>query len=227
MEELRGRGRHDHLDVVLGAKLQVALEPRRGVLRALAFVAVRQVHRERAQAPPLRLAGGDELVDHHLGAVGEVAELRFPDHQLEGVRRRVAVLEAEHRLLRQERIDHEEVGLAFADVLQRKVDARIPLLAVLVVQHRVAVGEGAAAAVLPRQAHRVALVDQRRVGEVLRHAPVERSLPRPISRRAPSMRSTVGCSLKFGGMSVSRTASAFSFSIGTEVSAARRHSTPM
>ena len=106
-------GTHD-LDVVLGAQLQVALEARRRVLRALPLVAVRQEHREAAQAPPLRLARGDELVDHHLGAVGEVAELRLPDDQLEGLRGRVAVLEAEHGLLGQQRVDHEEVGLALA-----------------------------------------------------------------------------------------------------------------
>ena len=58
-------------------------------------------------------------------------------------------------------------------VLQRRVGAFVPLLAVLVVQHRVAVREGAAAAVLARQAHRVAARHQRGEGQVLAHAPVD------------------------------------------------------
>src|SRR5438477_1209624 len=167
VEELRRRRGHANLDVVLGAELQVALEPRGRVLRPLAFVAVRQEHRERAQPSPLRLARGDELVDHHLRAVGEVAELRFPDDELEGLRGRVAVFEAEHGLFGEERIDDDEIALAVADVLQRDVDARIPLLAVLVVQHRVAMRERAAAAVLSREAHGMTLVDDPGVSEVL------------------------------------------------------------
>ncbi len=51
-------------------------------------------------------------------------------------------------------------------------------------------------------------------------------LPSPMSRRAASRRSTVGCSLKFAGISVRRFASAFSFSSGKAVFAGRRHSTP-
>jgi hypothetical protein len=39
---------------------------------------VRQQHHETAHLAPLLLAGGDELVDHDLRAVGEIAELRFP-----------------------------------------------------------------------------------------------------------------------------------------------------
>ena len=57
------------------------------VLRALAFVAVRQEQREAAEPAPLRLARGDELVDHDLRAVGEVAELRFPDRPARRARR--------------------------------------------------------------------------------------------------------------------------------------------
>ena len=200
-----GVGRHAHLDVVLGAELQEALEARRRMLRALALVAVRQEHREAAHALPLGFARGDELVDHDLRAVHEVAELRLPDHQLEGLRGRVAVLEAEHRLLGEQRVDDDEVGLPVADVLQRDVDARIPLLAVLVVEHRVAVGERAAPAVLAGEAHRVPLVDERRVGEVLGHAPVERHLALAPCRGAwrACARPSDG-RLKFGGIVVRR-----------------------
>jgi hypothetical protein len=63
-------------------------------------------------------------------------------------------------------------GAWLSDVLQRDVGALVPLLALLVVHHGVAVHEGAAAAVLARQAHRVAAGHQRGEGHVLAHAPV-------------------------------------------------------
>ncbi len=81
VEHLRGRRRHAHRHVVLGAELQEALEARRGVLGTLPFVAVRQEQRQPADATPLGLARGDELVDDDLRAIGEVAELAFPDHE--------------------------------------------------------------------------------------------------------------------------------------------------
>src|SRR5215470_13278552 len=91
VEDLRGCRRHAHLDVVLGAELEVPLEPRRRVLRPLPLVAMRQQQREAAHPCPLRLARGDELVDHHLRAVREVAELRLPDGQLVRLGARVSV----------------------------------------------------------------------------------------------------------------------------------------
>ena len=45
VEVLRGRGEIADLHVVLGAELEEALEARAGMLRALAFVAVRQQQR--------------------------------------------------------------------------------------------------------------------------------------------------------------------------------------
>ena len=111
VEIVRRRGAVGDLHVVFGAHLQEALEAGGGVLRALALVAVRQQADEARHAQPLALARGDELVEHHLRAVGEVAELRLPQH--EGVRlgERVAVLEAEHRLFGEHRVDDLEAGL--------------------------------------------------------------------------------------------------------------------
>jgi hypothetical protein len=51
------------------------------VLGALAFVAVGEEQDEPGEQAPLVLAGGEELVDDHLGAVDEVAELRLPEDQ--------------------------------------------------------------------------------------------------------------------------------------------------
>jgi hypothetical protein len=88
------------------------------VLRPLALVAVRQKAHEARHAQPLALARRDELVEHHLGAVGEVAELRLPQGERVRLGQGVAVLEAEHRLLREHRVDDLVAGLAVADVVE-------------------------------------------------------------------------------------------------------------
>ena len=173
VEHLRRRGRLDHLHVVVRAQLQETLDTRRRVLRTLAFVAVRQEHRETRHAAPLHFARRDELVDHDLRAVHEVTELRFPRDERIRFSGRIAVLEAEHRFFRQHRVDHVELGLAFRDVLQRNVGAVVPALAVLVVQNGVTVRERAAARVLARQAHRITRCNQRRECQMFAHAPVE------------------------------------------------------
>src|SRR3954468_19324254 len=169
VEIVRRRGAVRDLHVVFAAHLQEALEAGRGVLRALALIAVRQETDERGQAQPLALARGNELVEHHLRAVGEVAELRLPQH--EGVRlgERIAVFEAEHRLLREHRVDDLEAGLAVAQVLQRRVAA----LVVLVDEDAVALREGAALDILAREADRVAFEQERAEGERFRGGPVD------------------------------------------------------
>ena len=48
------------------------------MLRSLAFIAVRQQQGQARHPQPFTLAGRNELVDHHLSPVGEIAELRFP-----------------------------------------------------------------------------------------------------------------------------------------------------
>ena len=93
-----------------------------------------------------------------------------------GLGGRVAVLEAEHRFFGQHRVDDHEVALVLARCAAAGCSCPRPTLAVLVVQHRVAMEERAAADVLAREAHAVAVVEQRRVGERLGHAPVERQL---------------------------------------------------
>ena len=146
------------------------------MLRPLAFVAMRQQHHQTADAAPFRLSRRNELVDHHLGAVGEIAKLRFPDNQIVGLGARITVLESEHRLLRQHRIDDDEITLVLGDVGQRDIGARVPALAILVMQNRMAVRKGTASAVLPRQADAVAIGDQGRIGKRFGHAPVHRQL---------------------------------------------------
>ena len=92
----------------MGGELQVTLETRAGVLGTLSLVAVRQEQREVRHLTPLGLAADDELVDHGLRDVGEVAVLRLP--QNEGVLGvdRVAVLETHNRDLRERAVMHRE-----------------------------------------------------------------------------------------------------------------------
>src|SRR5262245_66537606 len=85
MEVVGGRGAVGDLHVVLGAHLQVPLESGRGMLGTLSLVAVRQQADDAGHAQPFALARGDELVEHDLRAVGEIAELRLP--QGERIRR--------------------------------------------------------------------------------------------------------------------------------------------
>ena len=92
----RGREIAD-LDVVLGASLKEALEPRAGMFRALAFVAVRQQQHDPARPLPFRFRRDDELIDDGLRAVRKIAELRFPQAKHVWIIERVAVIESEHR----------------------------------------------------------------------------------------------------------------------------------
>ena len=96
----RGRWVGDE-QVALGKELQEALQPRRGMLRPLSFIAVRQEKDERRLLLPLGARRRQELVDDHLRAVGEIAKLGFPEHQRLRRVDGVAILEANRRILGQ------------------------------------------------------------------------------------------------------------------------------
>src|SRR5690606_28676275 len=171
---LRRSGRQADLDIVLGAQLQEALQTCRRVFRSLPFVAVWQQQGQAAQALPLVLTAGDELVDNHLGAVGEVAELGFPDYQ--GIRRGrgIAILEGQYRHFRKQRvIDAEAAGL-WHQLCQRNVLGA----GLLVVQHRVSVGERATSHILPGDAHLVAGRQDAGVGQGFSKTPIDGLLAR-------------------------------------------------
>ncbi len=84
VEIVRGRRAVRDDPVVFGAKLQKPFQPRAGMFRPLALIAVRQKHHQARHPQPFRFARVDELVDHDLRAIGKIAELRLPDRQ--GVR---------------------------------------------------------------------------------------------------------------------------------------------
>ena len=169
VKHLGRRARHADLNIVLGAELQKALETRRAVLRALALVAVGQQHGQATQARPFVLTAGDELVDDDLGAIGKIAELRFPNDQAGRRGGRIAVFKGQHRFLGQQGVVDQKAGLVIAHVLQGDQ----AVVVALVMQHRVAVRERAAAHILPGEAHRIPLFQQTRVGQGLGKAPVE------------------------------------------------------
>ncbi len=114
---------------------------------------MRQHHHETRCTPPFDFAGTDELVDHDLRTVGEVAELRFPDGQRIRLGAGITILETEYRFFRQHGIDHGEWRLFIGNVLQRDIAACIPTFAILIVQDRVAVHESAATCILAGQAY--------------------------------------------------------------------------
>ena len=151
---MRGCGAVGDLHVVLGAELQVALQPRRAVLRPLPFEAVGEQQDETAGAQPLGLAGGDELVDDDLGAIGEIAELRFPQHERLRVGERIAIFESEHAEFGERTVAHFEAGAV--DGGQRDVF----LAGLLIDPDGVALAERAPAAVLAGQTHAMAVSKQ-------------------------------------------------------------------
>ena len=104
----------DDADVLLRGQLQEALEPGARMLGPVALVAVRQQQRQPRRLAPLREARDEELVDDDLRAVHEVAELRLPEHERLRRADRVAVLEAERRVLGQRRVVDLERRLASA-----------------------------------------------------------------------------------------------------------------
>src|SRR4029078_6257153 len=110
---------------------------------------------ETAEPAPLRFTRTDELVDDHLRAVHEVAELRFPDDERRRIGGRVTVFEAEHGFFGKHGVRDLKRRLPLSGVLQRYV----ALVCVLLVQHRVTVEERATARILARETDGVAFLD--------------------------------------------------------------------
>src|SRR3546814_4633250 len=101
-----------------------------------------------------------ELIDHHLRAVDEIAELGFPDRKDIGFGRCVSVLERQDGLFGKHGIDNGVWRLVIGDILQRNVGAVVPAFALLVVQHGMAVRKRAPPGILARDAARIARRDR-------------------------------------------------------------------
>ena len=137
---------------------------------SLSFKAVRQKQNNAAHAQPLRLARRQKLINDHLRAVGEVAELRLPQDEGVGVGEGVAVLVAEDAEFAERRIHDFNVAGVRRDVLEGPPLA----LGVLINEGGVTLREGAAVAVLSAHADGMPLRRQTREGEGLAGRPVDR-----------------------------------------------------
>ena len=172
VEVLCGGGGLRDLHVLLRGELEVALDAGGGVLRPLAFVAVRQKKDDAGEQAPLGFAGGEELVDDDLRAVGEVAELRLPEDERLGIVAGVAVLVAEDGGLRQYGVVDLPAALIGRDVRER----RPADFGLGVDEDGVALVEGAALRVLTGEAYGRAGLEERGIGEEFGEAVVDGAL---------------------------------------------------
>ncbi len=117
---------------------------------------MREQQHQTVALTPFVLGCYEVLVDDDLSAVDEVTELCLPHHQCCRVRMGIAVLESQGRILRQERVVHEELGGASTKVGERRILGFVHV----VHQHRVSMAERAAAAIFARQAHGRTFHDQ-------------------------------------------------------------------
>src|SRR5712672_595098 len=91
------------------------------MFRSLAFIAVRQEHHDARRQIPLVFAGADELVDDDLRAVGEIAELGFPQNERFGIVATEAVFESEAARFRERRVVNFAERLLLGEMRERKV----------------------------------------------------------------------------------------------------------
>ena len=139
------------------------------MLRTAAFLAVRQQHHDAAGLAPFGFRRGNELIDDDLRAVGEIAVLRFPQHQRERIGHAVAEFETDDAVLAQRAVVDLEARLARSQMLQRRVDAA----GFGVVIFGVALAEGAASGILAAQAHRRAFQNQAAERQSFGQSPVD------------------------------------------------------
>ena len=144
MKILRRGGHVADLDVVLGAGLQKTLESRAGMFGTLTFIAVRKQQHNPTRPLPFRFRRDDELIDNGLRAIGEIAELRFPQTKHLRIIERVTVIEPEHRSLREWTVVNANARLFLGEMHERHVRfARL-----CVVKNRVPRAKSAARAIL-------------------------------------------------------------------------------
>ena len=121
VEVLRRGARAGKFGVVARRKLKEAFHARAGMFRPLPLIAVRKQHDQSGKQAPLFFARGDELIDQHLRAVGEIAELRLPQSKRFGIVAAIAIFEAQHRGFRKRRIEDFEQGLGKRHIRERRI----------------------------------------------------------------------------------------------------------
>ena len=179
MKVLCGGARVDHLDIVLRAQRQEAIQICIRMLRPRAFVASRQQHYQPGHLLPFRLRGDDELIDDRLGHIDKITELGLPDHQVPWIGGAEAVFEAQDRQLRKHRVDENDGPLVFGEIGQ----GHVLIARVVIAQSGVAMREGSALRILAGEPHRCPLQHEAAQRQHFGAAPVDRRLPSAISSR--------------------------------------------
>ena len=144
MKILRRRGAIGHTYVALRAECQEALKTGARVLRPLSLMSVGQQQHQASGLTPLGESCNDELIDYDLSAVGEVTELRFPQHQCVWRADAVTVFESQGGILRERAVVQFEGCCGAREMLGR----RVLLAGSAVVEHEVALRKRATLGVL-------------------------------------------------------------------------------
>lgn len=172
MKILRGVGGLADLDVVARGELEKPFDARAGMFGALALVSMGKKHHHSGQQTPLIFARGDELIDDDLRAIGEITELRFPEHESLREIAAEAVFEAENGGLGKGRIIDFEPALIGRHVFERDVF----FFSFGVDESGVALVERAAAAILPGEAHGHSLQKEGAEGQRFGHSEIDGAL---------------------------------------------------
>ncbi len=135
---------------------------------------MRQEQYQAGEQVPLRLASDYELIDDGLRHVGEIAELRFPQHQRFRIIAAVAVFKAEDSGFGQRGVINLAVCLVFRNVFQWHVF----LFVLDIKKNRMPLVEGAAAAILSAESYRSSGLDQACERQRFRHAVIHRAFTR-------------------------------------------------
>src|SRR6516164_5911449 len=133
-----------NLDIILCAKLQKSLKPRTGMFRALTFISMRKEENDAAGSLPFGLRTDDKLIDHHLGAVHEIAELCFPQAKQIRVVHRISVIKPQNGSLGK----HTVVDAKSSLVLLQIGQGNKPVRSDCIRKNRVPMTEGSPPAIL-------------------------------------------------------------------------------
>src|SRR6516164_629734 len=161
MEILGGGGRLANIHVAFGGKLHETLDARAGMLRALAFVAVRKQEREACGKAPLVFARTDELIDDDLRAIHEISELGLPEDKAFGIVARESIFKAEASGFGKRRVVDLTEGLRGREMSKRQIF----LLGLRIHQDGVALVKSTALRILPREANGIPFEKERAVGK--------------------------------------------------------------
>ena len=189
---------------------QEALEACRGMLGSLTLEAMREQEHQPRPLTPLVLSGNEEVVDDDLGAVDEVAELRFPCHESVGAPRPSTRTRSPTRRTPIEGISNGEVPQIRTNPIQRGRSSHLGeapgemgqgtelCTGHVIDQDGVALAEGPPPGVLP--VSRTSVPSASNEPRAIDSASAQSTSPAAtISSRWTNWRSSLGCTVKPSG----------------------------